>query len=66
VKTLSVEVSFDDGVTWRGVPVVRFGQHAFAAVTHPAQAGFVSLRARSADTDGNSVEQTVIRAYRIA
>jgi hypothetical protein len=33
---------------------------------HPAGDGFVSLRARSSDASGDTVEQTVIRAYRIA
>ncbi|GAA0926792.1 hypothetical protein GCM10009560_28950 [Nonomuraea longicatena] len=33
---------------------------------HPAGDGFVSLRAKATDTSGNTVEQTVIRAYRIA
>jgi subtilisin family serine protease len=66
VRKLTVDVSFDDGVSWRSVAVVRLGQQAFVAIPHPAQPGFVSLRARSSDTDGNSVDQTVIRAYRIA
>jgi hypothetical protein len=66
VRSLTVEVSFDDGVSWQAVPVVRLGQQAFAAIHHPARPGFVSLRARSSDTDGNTVDQTVIRAYRIA
>ena len=35
-------------------------------VNHPAMEGFVSLRAKAVDTAGNTVEQTVIRAYRIA
>ncbi|MFI6317707.1 S8 family serine peptidase [Nonomuraea sp. NPDC050556] len=53
----SVEVSFDDGVTWRRV-LVAGGK---ALVDHPKGEGWVSLRATA---DG--VEQTVIRAYRIA
>ncbi|MGW0590822.1 hypothetical protein [Streptosporangium sp. NPDC002607] len=32
---------------------------------HPAAEGLVSLRTTSTDTVGNTVEQTVIRAYRI-
>jgi hypothetical protein len=61
VRTLTVEVSYDDGVTWCGVPV------SGGAVTlrHPARPGFVSLRAKATDTAGNTVEETVIRAYRI-
>jgi hypothetical protein len=56
-----VEVSFDDGATWRRVPVLA----GVAIVLHPDGDGFVSLRAGATDGDGNSVEQTIIRAYRI-
>ncbi|WP_203996856.1 S8 family peptidase [Virgisporangium aurantiacum] len=65
-RTLTVEVSFDDGATWRRAPVVRSGQHGVVLLRHPAKAGFVSLRAASTDTAGNSVKQTIIRAYEIA
>jgi hypothetical protein len=63
-RTLTVEVSFDDGVTWRAAPVLRFGQHALVAVHNPA-GGFVSFRAASTDAAGNTVKQTVIRAYAV-
>ncbi|MEV4018269.1 S8 family serine peptidase [Nonomuraea angiospora] len=61
VERLSVEVSYDDGATWTKAAI-----HGAAAVLrHPAGDGFVSLRARAVDVAGNTVEQTVIRAYRI-
>ncbi|WP_406077502.1 S8 family serine peptidase [Micromonospora sp. NBC_00858] len=56
----SVEASFDDGVTWRPVPVTD----GAVLVPQPGGSGFVSLRAKAADSEGNTVEQTVIRAYR--
>ncbi|MEU4549412.1 hypothetical protein [Nonomuraea dietziae] len=62
VRRLTVETSFDDGATWSPAQI-RKGQ---VVVNHPAVEGFVSLRAKAADTAGNIVEQTVIRAYRIA
>jgi hypothetical protein len=65
-RTLTVEVSYDDGATWRHVPVLRFGQQGLVVLHHPAGAGFVSLRASSDDTAGNTVKQTVIRAYATA
>ncbi|UBU13780.1 molybdopterin-binding protein [Nonomuraea gerenzanensis] len=61
VRDLTVEVSFDDGATWRPAPV-RKGR---VTVDHPAAEGFASLRVKAVDTSGNSVEQTVIRAYRL-
>lgn len=61
----TVEVSFDDGRTWRPAPVVDAGGGLAAQITHPAGTGFVSLRATAADDRGNTVEQTIVRAYRI-
>jgi len=58
---LTVEVSYDDGQTWQAVPV-RAGR--LVVLHHPAGDGFVSLRASGTDADGNTVEQTIIRAYR--
>jgi subtilisin family serine protease len=65
-RTLTVEVSFDDGATWKSVPVIRNGQQGVVILKHPAKAGFVSLRAASTDTAGNTVTQTIVRAYEIA
>ncbi|HET9141399.1 S8 family serine peptidase [Actinophytocola sp.] len=65
VADLAVEVSFDDGRTWRPAPVTRGPDPtATARIDHPRGAHYVSLRARAADAAGNTVEQTIIRAYR--
>ncbi|WP_346535378.1 S8 family serine peptidase [Micromonospora sp. DPT] len=61
---LTVEASFDDGETWQPLTVRRSGEKAVAWVRNPAGTGFVSLRAAATDTSGNTVKQTVIRAYR--
>ncbi|WP_283137456.1 S8 family serine peptidase [Rhizohabitans arisaemae] len=61
LRKLSVEVSYDDGVTWAKADV----RHMKVVLDHPRGDGFVSLRAKASDTAGNTVEQTVIRAYRI-
>ncbi|MEV4573362.1 S8 family serine peptidase [Nonomuraea jabiensis] len=66
VATLSVDVSYDDGVTWKAAKVLRSGGKGMLLLQHPASDGFVSLRARSTDSSGNTVDQTIIRAYRIA
>jgi hypothetical protein len=62
VKRVTVEVSFDDGATWRHVQVA--GDKAI--VKHAAGAKFASLRAKTTDAAGNTGEVTVIRAYKIA
>ncbi|MGX7669657.1 S8 family serine peptidase [Plantactinospora sp. DSM 117369] len=58
----TVEVSFDDGASWRPATV----QDGAAQVRTPAGSGYVSLRASAADSAGNAVTQTIIRAYRYA
>ncbi|HEY0699826.1 MAG TPA: hypothetical protein VGD43_18690 [Micromonospora sp.] len=60
LRRLAVEVSYDDGVTWHRAPLA--GRDAL--VWHP-RSGYVSLRATGADRDGNTVEQTILRAYRL-
>jgi hypothetical protein len=57
---VTVEVSFDDGATWRATPL----HNGAILVAHPNGDGFVSLRAKATGSAGNSVEQTVIHAYR--
>ncbi|MFF5444871.1 S8 family serine peptidase [Streptomyces sp. NPDC012888] len=58
-KSLTVEVSYDDGYTWRTVPV----HGGKAMVKNPARGGHVSLRGTVADSAGNKSEITVVRAY---
>ncbi|GAB2973603.1 S8 family serine peptidase [Saccharothrix stipae] len=61
VDRIRVEVSFDDGKTWSTTPLV--GRTAF--VRNPGAAGHASLRVKGSDRNGNTFEQTVIRAYKI-
>jgi hypothetical protein len=56
----TVEASFDDGATW--IPVQL--KDDTALIANPAGSGFVSLKASAADSEGNTVEQTIIHAYR--
>ncbi len=61
--TLAVQASYDDGATWTPVTVATTGDHWTATLTHPAGGGFVSLKATAGDAAGNSVDQTILRAY---
>ncbi|MBP2330857.1 subtilisin family serine protease [Kibdelosporangium banguiense] len=61
-KTLTVEASFDGGQTWSAATVVA---NVFAIVQHPNDATSVSLRAKASDRAGNTVEQTIINAYKL-
>jgi subtilisin family serine protease len=61
--SLRVEASYDDGLTWTVAPTLSWRDTGLALLRHPAAPGFVSLRINARDTAGNSVSQTVIRAY---
>jgi subtilisin family serine protease len=63
IRSLAVEVSYDDGRTWRRATVVAVGGTGVVLLRHPKGADFVSLRATATDRAGTSVRQTVIRAY---
>jgi hypothetical protein len=64
VRTLAVEVSYDDGSSWLPVPLKSTSDGWDARLTHPAGGGhFVALRAAMTDTAGNTAELTVRRAY---
>ncbi|MEV7343419.1 S8 family serine peptidase [Streptomyces sp. NPDC093544] len=60
LKKLAFEVSYDEGTTWQSVKAVG-GTHL--SLTHPAEAGSVSLRAKLTDRAGNTLVQTIERAY---
>ncbi|NEB00884.1 S8 family peptidase [Streptomyces sp. SID13726] len=57
---LAFHVSYDEGKTWQPAKSVG-GTHL--SLKHPARAGSVSLRAELTDRDGNTLTQTVERAY---
>jgi subtilisin family serine protease len=57
VRELKAFASFDDGVTWTPVRTI--------VPARGKPGGYVSLRVVASDTDGNTVDQTVLRAYRL-
>jgi hypothetical protein len=59
-KSLTADVSFDDGTTWRKAPITN----GAAQVSYPSGKGFVSLRLHATDAAGTTFDQSVIRAYR--
>ncbi|MBM7776260.1 subtilisin family serine protease [Actinokineospora baliensis] len=60
-RTLSVDVSYDEGKTWRSTHIRDGAIH----LDHPRTATSVSLRAKAEDGRGGTVKQTIIRAYLI-
>jgi subtilisin family serine protease len=65
VTSLAVDISYDDGRTWKPAAVTRSAGRWSVSVTHPVT-GYASLRARATDADGNTADQTILRAYQIA
>jgi hypothetical protein len=67
IKTTKASVSFDDGGTWKKIPVFVAADGSYVgSVKHPKlrdTSGFVSLKFEVTDTAGNKFEQTLYRAY---
>lgn len=65
VTRITVQASADGGRTWRPVTLARAGDHWVATMHNPATPGYVSLRSTAADGTGETVIQTIIRAYAV-
>ncbi|MBB5786081.1 S8 family serine peptidase [Jiangella mangrovi] len=63
--TATAEVSFDDGVSWRPVPVAPSGDDVLTAQVPASDGGFASVRVSVTDAAGTTVRQEVDRAWRI-
>ncbi|WP_407562622.1 S8 family serine peptidase [Streptomyces sp. 184] len=67
IRKMEVSASFDDGANWRDAVVMRWWDGGYRVwLRHPPvgdDGGFVSLRVKAWDDAGNSVDQTVKRAY---
>ncbi|MGX7673931.1 S8 family serine peptidase [Plantactinospora sp. DSM 117369] len=61
VRRLTVDASYDDGRTWQRATI----RNGIATLIHPTRPGYVSLRASTTDSAGNTTIQTLVRAYRI-
>jgi subtilisin family serine protease len=66
LRSLRMEVSYDEGKTWRRVLVLPLGREYFALLLHPRNGNNVSLRTVASDHAGNTFEETVIRAYALS
>ncbi len=62
VTKLEIQVSGDEGKTWKAAAVVRSGA-GYKAIFVTPKGGSVSLKAQVADAAGNTTDQTVIGAY---
>jgi subtilisin family serine protease len=58
INSVGLEVSYDDGATWQRAEVTRD-----TVRIPPGPPGFASLRTTATDAAGNTVTETLIRAY---
>jgi hypothetical protein len=65
VSTPAIDVSYDDGRTWKAAKTTRDRARWTVTVHHPAGAGFVSLRSTVTGPAGETQHQTIIRAYAV-
>lgn len=63
LKKLAFEASYDEGRTWKTAQPVD-GKRL--SLKHPAGTGSVSLRAKLTDRAGNTLVQTIERAYLVS
>jgi len=63
IQSATVQVAYDDGTTWVDQPVKKTADGWRTQLDAPAGAEHVTLRAGATDSAGNSVEQTIDRAF---
>jgi hypothetical protein len=66
VTSVTVEVSYNSGLSWTPATVTGSGDHFTATCTTPDPAGtdgYVSVRTTATDAAGDAVTQTLTRAY---
>ncbi|MER6443340.1 S8 family serine peptidase [Streptomyces sp. NPDC001185] len=63
VTSVNLQVSYDDGASWRPQALKQVGQSWRAELHAPAQADFVSIRVSARQRNGGGVSQTVRRAF---
>ncbi|EPD51005.1 hypothetical protein HMPREF1210_02196 [Paenisporosarcina sp. HGH0030] len=63
VKDAILEVSFNEGESWKKVKLTKDGDAYAATIQNPINAKSVSLRASAWDDEGNKITQEIIKAY---
>jgi subtilisin family serine protease len=63
ITSAELDISYDDGATWVSRRLTRTADGWTTDLRAPRSAQHVTLRASAKDTAGNSVEQTITRAF---
>ncbi|TMR33163.1 serine protease [Nonomuraea zeae] len=65
IKDVALEVSYDDGATWKPARLRDKGKRTYETTIDRSPSGFVSLRLKASDVNGDTLSQEVIRAYAV-
>jgi hypothetical protein len=66
ITGVTVQVSADDGATWRPASVTRRSADTFRVVFPAARGAYMTLRVHATDATGGSITETITRGYQIA
>ncbi|MFF1834311.1 S8 family serine peptidase [Streptomyces sp. NPDC058231] len=61
----TVEVSYDEGATWKKMPALTYRGKVIGTVNAPGSAAGISLRVHGENAAGSSIDQTVIHAVHV-
>jgi subtilisin family serine protease len=63
IRDVTLDVSYDDGATWHKAVLYHLGNGWKTALHAPANATYATLRTTAQDDQGNSVTQSITRAF---
>jgi subtilisin family serine protease len=63
IRKVSVDISFDDGLTWRRSSLTHTSEGWRTILNAPGQATHATVRSTASDDQGNAVSQTITRAF---
>jgi hypothetical protein len=63
VEGATLEVSFNEGKSWKKVKLNQDGDTFNVTIKNPKNAANVSLKASAWDDEGNKITQEIIKAY---
>jgi hypothetical protein len=65
ITALGLQISYDDGATWKTIHITCDGATGKADLALPAKGGYASIRITAKDAAGSTVDQSVIRSFKV-
>ncbi|WP_392757147.1 hypothetical protein [Streptomyces sp. LN590] len=63
ICALTLDISYDDGATWQKASLTHRGDGWETTLHAPAKTAYATLRTSAHDRQGNSVTQSITRAF---